>query len=77
MANAIREKYNTDYSIAASGIAGPGGGTDDKPVGTVWIAVATPDKVISEKFLFGKNRERNIQKTATAAFNMLKKELEK
>jgi nicotinamide-nucleotide amidase len=77
MAKAIREKYKTDYSISASGIAGPDGGTADKPVGTVWIAVATPDKVISEKFLFGGNRDRNIQKTANAALNMLKKELEK
>ncbi|MCW3101776.1 MAG: damage-inducible protein CinA [Bacteroidetes bacterium] len=75
MAKAIRERYKTDYSISASGIAGPDGGTADKPVGTVWIAVATPDKVISEKFLFGSNRERNIQKTANAALNMLKKEL--
>ena len=76
MAKAIREKYKTDYSISASGIAGPGGGTEEKPVGTVWIAIATPDKVISEKFLFGNHRERNIQKTANAALNMLKKELE-
>lgn len=76
MAKAIREKYKTDYSIAASGIAGPGGGTDEKPVGTVWVAIATPDKVISQKFLFGNHRERNIQKTANAALNMLRKELE-
>ncbi len=77
MAKDIREKYKTDYSIAASGIAGPGGGTDEKPVGTVWIAIATPEKVFSEKFLFGNNRERNIQKTANAALNMLRKELER
>lgn len=76
MAKAIRERYKTDYSISASGIAGPGGGTEEKPVGTVWIAIATPDKVISEKFQFGTNRERNIQKTANAALMMLKKELE-
>jgi len=76
MAKAIREKYKTDYSISASGIAGPGGGTTDKPVGTVWIAIATPDKIISEKFLFGTNRERNIQKTAHAALNMLRKFIE-
>jgi nicotinamide-nucleotide amidase len=76
MAKAIRTKYKTDYSISASGIAGPGGGTEEKPVGTVWIAVATPEKVISEKFLFGNNRERNIHKTANAALNMLRKELE-
>jgi nicotinamide-nucleotide amidase len=76
MASVIRRKYNTDYSIATSGIAGPTGGSAQKPVGTVWIAVATPEKVISEKFLFGNNRERNIQKAAHAALNMLKKELE-
>lgn len=75
MAKAIREKYKTDYSIATSGIAGPGGGTNEKPVGTIWIAIATPDKIFSEKFLFGNNRERNIQKTANAALNMLRKEL--
>ncbi len=76
MAKAIREKYHTDYSIAASGIAGPGGGTKDKPVGTVWIAIATPEKVFSEKFQFGNDRERNIHKTANAALNMLRKELD-
>lgn len=77
MADFVRKKLKTDYSLACSGIAGPTGGTDKKPVGTVWIALATPEKVISEKFLFGKNRERNIQLTANAALNMLKKELER
>ncbi len=76
MARAIQKKYKTDYSIAASGIAGPGGGTNDKPVGTVWIALATPERVIAEKFQFGNHRERNIQKTANAALNLLRKELE-
>lgn len=75
MAKRIREKYKTDYSIAASGIAGPSGGTADKPVGTVWIAIATPYKIISERFQFGNNRERNIRKTALAGLNMLRKEL--
>ncbi|HRG38393.1 MAG TPA: competence/damage-inducible protein A [Bacteroidia bacterium] len=76
MAQTIRKKYKTDYAISTSGIAGPTGGTDEKPVGTVWIAVATPERVISAKFLFGNNRERTIQKAAHAALNMLKGELE-
>jgi len=76
MAKVIREKYNTDYSIATSGIAGPTGGTDEKPVGTVWIAVARKDGIVSEKFLFGKHRERNIQRAASAALNMLRIQLE-
>lgn len=76
MATSVREKLKTDYSIATSGIAGPTGGTESKPVGTIWIAIATPEKVVSEKFLFGNNRERNIQRAATAALNLLRKELE-
>jgi nicotinamide-nucleotide amidase len=76
MAKAVREKYNTDYGIATSGIAGPTGGTDKKPVGTVWVSVASEKGIVSEKYLFGKNRERNIQKTAGAALNMLKKQVE-
>lgn len=77
MAKAIQKKYKTSYSIATSGIAGPDGGSEEKPVGTVWIAIATPKNVSSQKFLFGNNRERNIQKAADAALTLLKKELEK
>ncbi|HXB12467.1 MAG TPA: competence/damage-inducible protein A [Bacteroidia bacterium] len=75
MAANVRKKLNTDYSIAVSGIAGPSGGTPEKPVGTVWIAIATPDKVISKKFLFGDNRGRNIHLSAITGLNMLRKEL--
>jgi nicotinamide-nucleotide amidase len=76
MAETVRQKYNTDFALSASGIAGPGGATPDKPVGTVWIAMATEKKIVSEKFAFGNNRERNIHKTAVSALNMLRKELE-
>jgi nicotinamide-nucleotide amidase len=76
MAKAIREKFNTDFGISTSGIAGPTGGSDEKPIGTVWIAVASKNGIISEKYAFGKNRERTIQKAASAALNMLKKQIE-
>jgi nicotinamide-nucleotide amidase len=75
MATGICKKFNTDYSVAVSGIAGPTGGTPDKPVGTVWIAVKSPKNLVSKKFLFGDNRERNIQVTGLTALNMLRKEI--
>ena len=65
--------FNADVAIAVSGIAGPGGGTDEKPVGTTWIAVADGGKIISKQFVFGDNRQRNIQMTAMTAMNMLRK----
>jgi len=73
MAKNIRKMFGADYSIATSGVAGPTGGTDDKPVGTTWIAVASEKNVISEKFNFGDVRERNIQKSTITALNMLRK----
>ncbi len=75
MAEGIRERFATDYSIAVSGIAGPGGGTDEKPVGTTWIAVATPNGTIARKFLLGDHRGRNIRKASVAALNMLRGKL--
>jgi len=75
MAKGVRERFKTDYSVAASGIAGPSGGTPEKPVGTIWIAVASKNKIIAEKFQFGNNRERNIHRSAITALNMLRKEI--
>ncbi len=73
------EHFKTDYAIACSGIAGPGGGTEDKPVGTVWIAVASNNKVYSRKFQFGNQRLQNIERTAIQAlwmlFRLLREEL--
>ncbi|MCW8896826.1 MAG: competence/damage-inducible protein A [Flavobacteriales bacterium] len=72
MAIGVRTKLNTNYSIATSGVAGPSGGTDEKPVGTVWIAVASEDGVVSKTFQFGKDRAINIERSAIAALGMLR-----
>ena len=75
MASGVQKILQTDYAIAVSGIAGPDGGTDEKPVGTVWIAVAGPQEVVSRKFLFGDERMRNIQRSSTAALAMLREQI--
>lgn len=75
MALGGKNALQTDYSIATSGIAGPKGGLPDKPVGTVWIAVATPEHVVAKKFQFGTHRQRNITMTTLAAINFLRIEI--
>ncbi|MBK9287733.1 MAG: competence/damage-inducible protein A [Flavobacteriales bacterium] len=76
MALGVREALKTDWSIALSGVAGPDGGTDEKPVGTVWMAVAGPDGARSVKGFFPGTRDLVIQRSALAALNLLRKELE-
>ena len=71
----VKQKFKTTYAIAVSGIAGPDGGTPDKPVGTVWIALATEKEIIAKKFFFHRNRIQNIEMTCTAALNMLRMEI--
>lgn len=63
----------TDYAIATSGIMGPDGGTADKPVGTVWIAVGNHQNILARKFSFRFDRSRNIELTATNALDQLRK----
>jgi nicotinamide-nucleotide amidase len=64
---------NTDYAVAVSGIMGPDGGTPEKPVGTVWIAAGSRDKIMAQKFQFKFDRMRNIEMTAVTALNLLRK----
>lgn len=72
MAEGARERFGSDYAISVSGIAGPTGGTEEKPVGSVWIAVSAGDETKTELFNFGDNRERNIIRASYAALNMLR-----
>ncbi|MCK9401380.1 MAG: competence/damage-inducible protein A [Bacteroidales bacterium] len=72
MARGARQRFNTDFAVSISGIAGPDGGTIDKPVGTVWIAIASKTGVIAQKFMFGEHRGRNILRAALAALNLLR-----
>lgn len=73
MAVGGKKRLGVDYCIAVTGIAGPTGGTKEKPVGTIWIAVATPEEVIAKQFRFGDDRGRNIEITKLSAANLLRK----
>jgi nicotinamide-nucleotide amidase len=76
MAEGIRKKLNTDIGVGISGIAGPTGATEGKPVGTVWISVCTQDKSITRRFQFGTSRKRNVELATLNAFAMIKECLE-
>lgn len=76
MIKGVIAKMNTNYAIATSGIMGPDGGTPDKPVGLVWIAAGSTEKIITEKYNFRYDRTRNIEMTATYALNLLRKLIE-
>lgn len=74
MVEGAKQIMNADYAISTTGIAGPDGGTPEKPVGTVWIGVSGPNKTYAKKYVFvGDHRERNIVRSAQTALQMLRR----
>lgn len=72
MATGVRNLMDSDFGVATTGIAGPSGGTNENPVGTVWIGVASSLGVVSKRFNFGKDRENVINRATIAAYEMLR-----
>lgn len=77
MAEGARRVTGADFAVSTTGVAGPDGGTPEKPVGTVWIAVAGPKGAHARKFVFSNTRERNIGRGSVGALRMLLEEIEK
>jgi PncC family amidohydrolase len=71
MANGAKKLFGVDIAVSVSGIAGPGGGTPDKPVGTTWVGLVTPEGEWALKFVFNGDREQNKAASAEAALQML------
>lgn len=75
MARGVRDLMEADFGVATTGVAGPGGGTEENPVGTVWIGVASANGVVSKRFNFGKDRENVINRATIAAYEMLRQQI--
>ena len=72
MAEGVRNLMEADFGVATTGVAGPSGGTEENPIGTVWIGLASPSGVVSKRFNFGKDRENVINRATIAAYEMLR-----
>lgn len=73
MVKGVIPLLGADVAIATSGIAGPGGGTEEKPVGTIWVAVGSEDRIITRKLAFRHDRKTNIHRTANSAIDLLRR----
>ena len=77
MAEGVRKLTGSDFSVATSGIAGPGGGSEEKPVGLVWIGVSSKEGTETAKMVFRGDRKRNIERFASSALDLLRKKISK
>ena len=75
MATGVRDLMEADFGVATTGVAGPSGGSEENPVGTVWIGVASPKGMVSKRFNFGKDRENVINRATIAAYEMLRESI--
>lgn len=75
MAEGARRVFNSDFSIATSGIAGPSGGSIEKPVGTIWMAASSKNGTVTEKRIYGTDRMGNIIRFSTAALDLLRRQI--
>ena len=77
MAEGVRKITGSTFSVATSGIAGPGGGSEEKPVGLVWVGISSPQGTRTVSFRYSNDRKRNIERFASSALNELRKEIQK
>ena len=75
MAKGVRDLMEADFGVATTGVAGPTGGTEENPVGTVWIGVASASGIVSQRFNFGKDRENVINRATILAYEMLRQQI--
>jgi nicotinamide-nucleotide amidase len=75
MADGARKLFGTTYALSVTGIAGPGGGTESKPVGTVYIGIASAKRTFAKKYQFGIDREINRTRATYTALELLRREI--